>query len=80
MAKPLQHQTHYTRQVQVLLSKIYGRSKLKDSMLERAIHYFNHQSFVATDEVLSENQLELEKLERITRHIICLIFVVKLLT
>lgn len=68
MAKPLQHQTHYTRQVQVLLNKIYGRSKLKDSMLERAIHYFNHQSFVATDEVLSENQLELEKLERIARH------------
>jgi len=68
MAKPLQHQTHYTRQIQVLLSKIYGRSKLEDSMLERAIHYFNHQAFVATDEALSESHLELEKLERIDRH------------
>lgn len=68
MAKPPQHQTHYTRQVQVLLSKICGRSKLKDSMLERAIHYFNHQSFMATDEEVSENHLELEKLERIERH------------
>jgi len=68
MAKPLQHQTHYTRQVQVLLSKIYGRSKLEDSILERAIHYFNHQAFVATDEALSESHLELKKLERIDRH------------
>lgn len=68
MAKPLQHQTHYTQQTQVLLSKIYGRSKLKDSMLERAIHYFNHQSFVATNETMSESHLELEKLECIERH------------
>ncbi|MDX2367648.1 MAG: hypothetical protein QNK36_04480 [Colwellia sp.] len=68
MAKPLQHQTHYTRQAQVLLSKVYGRSKLKDSILERAIHYFNHQSFVATNESVSETHLELEKLERIDRH------------
>ncbi|MFT7006772.1 MAG: hypothetical protein ACJAXJ_001280 [Colwellia sp.] len=68
MAKPLRHQTHYTQQTQVLLRKIYGRSQLKDSMLERAIHYFNHKSFIATDEVLSESHLELEKLERIERH------------
>ncbi|MBL4764731.1 MAG: hypothetical protein JKX67_05565 [Colwellia sp.] len=68
MAKPHQHQTHYTHQVQILLSKIYGRSKLKDSMLERAIHFFNHQTFVATDEKFSEEHLELQKLERIDRH------------
>ncbi|PHR85229.1 MAG: hypothetical protein COA59_02360 [Colwellia sp.] len=68
MVKPPQHQTHYTRQVQILLSKIYGRSKQQDSMLERAIHYFNHQSFMATDQALSESHLELEKLERIDRH------------
>lgn len=68
MAKPPQHKTHYTNQVQILLRKIYGRSQLKDSMLERAIHYFNHQSFVATDEALSESHLELQKLERIDRH------------
>jgi hypothetical protein len=68
MAKPLQHQTYYTQQIQILLNKIYGRSKLQDSMLERAIHYFNHQSFVTTDESLSENQLELDKFERINRY------------
>ena len=68
MAKPPQHQTHYTRQVQVLLSKIYGRSKLEDSILERAIHYFNHKNFVATDDAVSESHLELEKLERNERH------------
>jgi len=68
MAKPLQHKTHYTHQVQVLLSKIYGRSQLKDSMLERAMHYFNHQSFVETDEAVSESHVELERLERIERH------------
>jgi hypothetical protein len=68
MAKPLQHETYYTQQTQFLLRKIYGRSQLKDSMLERAMHYFNHQSFVGTDEVLSESHLELEKLERIDRH------------
>ncbi len=68
MAKTPQHQTHYTRQVNTLLSKIYGRSKLQDSILERASHYFNHQSFVATDESVSEKQLELAKLERIERH------------
>lgn len=68
MAKSPQHQTHYTRQVQVLLTKIYGRSKLKDSILDRAIHYFNHQSFATTDEQISTHQLELDNLERIHRH------------
>jgi hypothetical protein len=68
MAKPLQHKTHYTHQVQILLRKIYGRSQLKDSMLERAMHYFNHQTFVATDEAVSESHVELERLERIERH------------
>jgi hypothetical protein len=68
MVKPPQHKTHYTHQVQILLRKIYGRSQLKDSMLERAIHYFNHQSFVATDEAVSESHIELERLERIERH------------
>lgn len=68
MAKSPQHQTRYTQQIQVLLSKIYGRSKLEDSVLERAIHYFNHQSFMTTAEEASDNHLELENLERIERH------------
>lgn len=68
MTKPHQHQTHYTRQIQALLSKIYGRSKLKDSMLERAMHFFNHQSFVSTDDELNEENLELNTLECRERH------------
>lgn len=68
MAKPLRHQTHYTRQVQVLLDKIYGRSILQDSILEKAIHYYNDSSFVTTDESLNEENLKLDKLERIKRY------------
>lgn len=68
MVKPLQHQTHYTYQVKVLLSKIYGRSQLNDSMLERAMHYFNHKAFVATDESINQDHLELERMECIDRH------------
>ena len=53
MAKASLHQTHYTRQAQVLLTKIYGRSILNDSVLERAINYFEHHDFVASDESIS---------------------------
>jgi hypothetical protein len=43
MLKKDSHKTHFTSQVQVLIDRIYGRSILKDSMLERAIEYFNQQ-------------------------------------
>jgi hypothetical protein len=42
MSKKSLHQTHFTNQVQLLIDRIYGRSVLKDSMLDQAIEYFNH--------------------------------------
>jgi len=44
MSKKSLHQTHFTGQVQLLIDRIYGRSVLKDSMLDQAIEYFNHQN------------------------------------
>jgi hypothetical protein len=43
--------TRFTTQVKVLLDKIYGRSILKDSLLERAIGFFENQPY-------NENKLE----------------------
>jgi len=37
--------TYFTAQVKNLLAKLYGRSILKDSFLERAIGYYEFQSF-----------------------------------
>mgnify|MGYP000178284369 CR=1 FL=1 len=68
MARAPLNQTHYTRQVQSLLSKIYGRSILKDSILERAISYFEQNEFISTDEAISPESLALNKLQQIDRH------------
>jgi len=68
MAKAPINQTHYTRQVQVLLTKIYGRSMRKDSVLERAINYFEDHEFVATDESISPESQNLLKLEQTERY------------
>lgn len=68
MAKALQHQTHYTRQTQILITKVYGRSKLNDSVLERAISYFEHHEFVASDAPISPDNEALHKLEQTERH------------
>ncbi|MDP7591392.1 MAG: hypothetical protein QF552_01580 [Litorilituus sp.] len=43
MAKDFPYRTYFTHQVHVLISKIYGRTKLNDSVLERAIHFFDAQ-------------------------------------
>ncbi len=67
MAKSSFHQTHFTRQVQVLLAKIYGRSSLKDSVLERAISYFDNQTFTGNDAQTSKDQATLQNLEQIER-------------
>ena len=40
MSKYLAGDTNFTAKVKILLSKIYGRSPLKDSVLERAISYY----------------------------------------
>ncbi|MCW8865162.1 MAG: hypothetical protein OQK09_10525 [Colwellia sp.] len=67
MTKNASYQTHFTRQVQVLQAKIYGRSKLKDSMLERAIGYFESQEFTANTEKKSDASATLEGLEQTER-------------
>ena len=68
MVKASVHKTHYTGQAQVLLAKIYGRSILNDSVLERAIDYFEHNEFVATDESITPESEELNRLQQIDRH------------
>ena len=37
--------THFTLQVKNILDKLYGRSVLKDSLLDQAISYFENQPF-----------------------------------
>jgi len=68
MANKNIHQTFYTRQVSTLLAKTYGRSILKDSMLERAIAYFDQQIFVSSDEAFDSEKHELLKFNSIERH------------
>jgi len=68
MAKASPTQTHYTRQVQVLLAKISGQSILKDSLLEQAIKYYDHHEFVSTDESISPESQALHKLQQTERH------------
>ena len=68
MAKAPQYQTHYTRQTHILNAKIYGRSILNDSVLERAINYFEHHEFVASDASTSPESEALHKLEQTERH------------
>lgn len=45
MSKNSTGDTKFTTQVKVLLTKIYGRSPLKDSILERAITFYDDESF-----------------------------------
>jgi hypothetical protein len=68
MAKAPNHQTHYTHQVHLLIGKIYGRSILNDSLLERAMHYFEHNEFVESNSTTTAESDTLHKLEQIERH------------
>lgn len=47
--------SHFTSQVKTILNKVYGRSVLKDSLLERAISFYENQPF---------NQNKLDKLQQ----------------
>lgn len=67
MAQSSSYQTHFTRQVQLLLAKIYGCSQLKDSMLERAIAYFDNQEFTGDAARQSEEAATLQCLEQTER-------------
>lgn len=55
MSKYSKGDTNFTEQVKTLLNKIYGRSPAKDSVLERAIAYFELRGFT---------QLKLDDLAR----------------
>ncbi len=53
--------TNFTGQLKVLLNKIYGRSPLKDSVLERAITYYDLSVFIQEKlDVLARNIAELK--------------------
>jgi len=68
MAKESPHQTHYTRQIHHLLAKVYGRSALKDSLLDRATDYFEQEGFRPSDEKKSTEESQLEQMQRTERH------------
>lgn len=68
MAKDSPHQTHYTRQINHLLAKVYGRSAMKDSLLDRAIGYFEHEEFRPSDEKKAADESQLEQMQRTERY------------
>lgn len=67
MAKSSSFNTHFTNQVQVLLDKVHGRSKLKDSMLERAISYFDSHEFIHENQKDTKEKATLLNLEQTER-------------
>ena len=68
MAKDSPHQTHNTRQIHHLLAKVYGQSVVKDSLLDRAIDYFQHEEFRPSDEKKTTDESQLEQMQRTERH------------
>jgi len=52
--------TNFTTQVKSLLTRIYGRSQLKDSVLDRAIEYYEKQPFI--QHKLDELKINIEKI------------------
>lgn len=68
MVKDSSHQTNYTRQIQYLLAKVYGKSILKDSILDHAIEYFDNTVFHSSVEDTTSQKSTLEQDKRIERH------------
>lgn len=68
MAKDSPHQTHYTRQMQHLLAKVYGQSTVKDSLLDHAIGYFEQEEFRPSDERKPTDESHLQLMQRSERH------------
>lgn len=68
MAKDSPHQTHYTRQVFQLLARVYGRSAVKDSLLDRAVDYFTQDTFRASDAEVSADDYQVMQMECDKRH------------
>lgn len=68
MTKDSLHQTFYTRQIQRLLTKVYGQSAVKDSLLDHAISYFEQEQHHPSNEYKSLNASQLEQLQRDEHH------------
>ncbi len=67
MAKDTLHQTHYTRQIQHLLSKVYGQSAVKDSLLDRTLAYFEHEEFRPSEDKNTFEESQVDQMQRIER-------------
>jgi len=68
MAKDSPHYTHYTRQIHHLLSKVYGRSIVKDSLLDQAIDYFTKEEFCPSDKEVSTEESHTLQVQRTERY------------
>ena len=71
MSKKVSQQTNFTGQVKLLIDKIYGSSTLQDSLLERAISFYQYQKSLATvptslknSGALTEEELNAQRIER----------------
>ena len=60
MAIKMYSDTNFTVQVKSLLTRTYGRSQLKDSVLERAIEYYEKQPLI--EHKLAELKVNIEKI------------------
>ena len=61
MLSKVSNQTHYTRQVKSLLDRIFGRSPVKDSLLDRAVKYYQEYSSVNAELERLESSADLQK-------------------
>lgn len=78
MSSKATHHTHFTLQVKSLIDRVYGRSPIKDSVLDRAIQYFEEYPGVTEElsrlEGAPKYEKELEqysqtlRAERVVRH------------
>lgn len=67
MAKDSPHQTNYTRQINHLLAKIYGRSAVQDSLLDQAVNFFTDASFRPSVEANAPDESDVEQMQRVER-------------
>lgn len=68
MAKDTPHKTHYTRQIEYLLSKVYGHSAVKDSLLDRTVDFFENEEFRPSEDKKSPAESDVEQLQRTERY------------
>mgnify|MGYP003384889537 CR=1 FL=1 len=68
MPRSSPHQTHFTRQVRLLLDSIYGQGKRQASVLEHAINYYKNTAFISSSESNDSQQNKLLNTLRIQSH------------